>query len=247
MTELSRTIPRHDMSRPTQELGLEVIRNLSDPARAAAESLLAESLRDRWSHVQRVAATAGELADAVGLSQAERDLAVASAWLHDVGYAPALLRSLDSRCLGPTGFHPLDGAVYLYAEGWPDDLVGLVAHHSLADVEALHRGLEPELVQYPDRPGLVRDVLWVADLTSGPRGQGLTVDERLTDVVLRYGRDHLVSECMVVVAAAAARRLHGRADAGGRRSVALSVAMGAWLVADPASLAANPAAGRPSR
>ena len=107
--------------------------------------------------------------------------------------------------------------------------------------------LEPELAQYPDRPGQVRDVLWVADLTSGPRGQGLTVDERLTDVVLRYGRDHLVSECMVVVAAAAARRLHGRADAGGRRSVALSVAMGAWLVADPASLAANPAAGRPSR
>jgi hypothetical protein len=70
----------------------------------------------------------------------------------------------------------------------------VVAHHSLADVEALHRGLEPDLAQYPDRPGLVRDVLWVADLTSGPRGQRLTIDERLTDVVLCYGRDHLVSE-----------------------------------------------------
>lgn len=234
MTQLSRAIPQLDSTRPTQELGIEVTRSLSDPARAAAQSLLAESLRDRWSHVQRVAATAGELADAVGLSQAERDLVVASAWLHDVGYAPALLLSLDSRCLGPTGFHPLDGAVYLYAEGWPDDLVGLVAHHSLADVEALHRGLEPELSQYPDRPGLVRDVLWVADLTSGPRGQRLTIDERLTDVVLRYGRDHLVSECMVVVAiaaTAAARRLHDRADADGRRSVALSVAMGAWPAA----------------
>jgi hypothetical protein len=53
-------------------------------------------------------------------------------------------------------------------------------------------------------------------------------------VVLRYGRDHLVSECMVVVATAAtaaARRLHAHADAGGRRSVALSVAMGAWPAA----------------
>ncbi len=231
MKELSRSILELIPTRSVQATETEVSRNLTTPARAAAESLLAGSLPGRWAHVQRVAASAGELADAAGFSRAERDLAVAAAWLHDVGYAPDLRASLTSRSLGPTGFHPLDGAAYLYAEGWPDDVVGLVAHHSLADVEALHRGVEPELVQFVDTPGPVRDVLWVADLTSGPKGQRLTIDERVDDVMLRYGREHLVSECMVLVATAAkaaARRLHARADVAGRRSVALSVAMGAW-------------------
>jgi len=43
-------------------------------------------------------------------------------------------------------------------------------------------------------------VLWVADATSGPDGQQVSIDERLADVVTRYGPKDLVSRCMHAVA-----------------------------------------------
>lgn len=44
------------------------------------------------------------------MSENDRDLLVAAAWLHDIGYAPELR---------DTGFHPLDGARHLEALGAP--------------------------------------------------------------------------------------------------------------------------------
>lgn len=68
-----------------------------DTPQGAAE--LAESvlppLGNRWLHTQAVAARAREVSAAV--SEDERDLLVAAAWLHDIGYAPELRE---------TGFHP---------------------------------------------------------------------------------------------------------------------------------------------
>ncbi|MFD6855509.1 HD domain-containing protein [Streptomyces diastaticus] len=55
------------------------------------------------------------------VSEADRDLLVAAAWLHDIGYAPELR---------DTGSHPLDGARHLESLGAPARLVRLVAHHS---------------------------------------------------------------------------------------------------------------------
>lgn len=48
---------------------------------------------------------------------------LAAAWLQDIGYA---------REVATTGFHPLDGAVYLHGAEWPARVVSLVAHHSCA-------------------------------------------------------------------------------------------------------------------
>jgi len=167
---------------------------LAPAAERAAHALLALALPRRWAHVQRVAATAAELLESLPLDDAGADLAVAAAWVHDIGYSPALT---------VTGFHPLDRAVWLTAHGWPPALVGLVAHHSLADLEAGHRGHTTALAGHLDSPGLVRDVLWVADATSGPDGRPVTIDERLADVVDRYGPEDLVSRCMCAVADAA--------------------------------------------
>lgn len=188
-------------------------------AQQTAESLLCDDLPARWAHVQRVAATAEDLA----LDLAQRDaldpeavtLAVTAAWLHDLGYARGLIT---------TGFHPLDGAMWLREHGWSPDVTGLVAHHSLAIVEATRRGVDGELRDFVDEPGLVRDVLWVADATSGPTGEVVTINARLTDVIARYGPDHLVSQCMVDVAAAALaaqQRLEARCvDGAGDRATA---------------------------
>src|SRR4051794_39931463 len=111
------------------------------PPRAAAlgERLLAP-LGRRWRHVEGVARRAGTLSSLA--SAEERPAVVTAAWLHDVGYAPAIV---------VTGLHPLDGARYLRSEGWPELVVCLVAHHTGAEVEAEERGLSGELAEF-DRP-----------------------------------------------------------------------------------------------
>ena len=80
-----------------------------------AEELLAP-LGDRWAHVQGVVRQAQEVAAV--LPAEEREVLVAAAYLHDLGYAPALVE---------TGSHALDGACHLRALGH-ERLDGLVAY-----------------------------------------------------------------------------------------------------------------------
>lgn len=84
---------------------------LTDAASGVAREMLS-ALGDRWLHTRAVAARAEAIAGTVTLE--DRDLLVAAAWLHDVGYAPPLVE---------TGFHPLDGARFEAAErGLTDQL-----------------------------------------------------------------------------------------------------------------------------
>lgn len=161
---------------------------LSRNARVLAERHLAIALPQRWRHSQAVAAAAAEYAANAGLSP---DTVVAAAWLHDVGYAPDL---------ADTGFHPVDGARYLRREGWPEEVVNLVAHHSCSRVEAGLRGLTAALAEFKDISGPHRDVLWASDATTGPDGARLDVEDRISEVVERYGRDSLVARCMLLIA-----------------------------------------------
>jgi hypothetical protein len=159
-----------------------------DDARLVAHEQLAEALPRRWRHVQAVAAETERLSEAINL---DRRRLVSAAWLHDVGYSPAI-----ARC----GFHPLDGARYLRSAGWPDEVCGLVAHHTAARVEAEHRGVAaPLCAEFADYPGPERDALWSADATTGPDGQRLSLEERVAEVVQRYGADDLVARCMLAI------------------------------------------------
>src|SRR5262245_35067783 len=108
-----------------------------DLARAAAELLL-DSLADRWAHTIAVAQRAQELA--ITVDPADRELLLAAAWLHDIGYSAALRT---------TGFHPLDGATYLRQHGWPERICGLVAYHSGALFIARAQDLDHMLDRYP--------------------------------------------------------------------------------------------------
>ncbi|GAA5112779.1 HD domain-containing protein [Haloechinothrix salitolerans] len=158
---------------------------------ADVTALLAESARvaehfvaplgQRWTHVQSVARAAEALS--VTVDGADASLLVAAAWLHDIGYAPAL---------AATRFHPLDGARYLRDEGWPERVVNLVAHHSGARFEAAERGLEAELSAFPLEDSPVMDALLMADLTTGPDGSKLRYRERIAEILSRYPADHPV-------------------------------------------------------
>ncbi len=80
-----------------------------------AEHHLAE-LGDRWEHVRACGRLAGSLVYC-GLVEDEVATATATAtWLHDVGCAPELRQ---------TGFHSLDGALFLREAGAPATIVGL--------------------------------------------------------------------------------------------------------------------------
>jgi hypothetical protein len=72
----------------------------------------------------------------------------------------------------------------------------LVAYHSASWWDAKLVGLCDELSQFQDERSAVRDALWWADMTTGPDGQLMTFDERMTEVAERYGPDHVVSKAI---------------------------------------------------
>ena len=117
----------------------------------------------------------------------DADLLVAAALLHDVGYAPSLDR---------LGFHAVDGARFLRAQG-QERLARLVAHHSGARFEAEERALVEELAAFPVEDGLVMDALIFADMTTGPTGQPMTLDQRIEEVRRRYPPDDPVHRAIV--------------------------------------------------
>lgn len=134
----------------------------NDPARSAHVDAVAQ-LAERVAHV---------------LAPTAQFPVVAAAHLHDIGYSAQLNR---------TGFHPLDGANFSRAEGFPELVVGLVAHHTGAWSEAIERGLHEELAMFRPPPKLLLDILTYADLHCGPSGHPVSPRRRLAEVLGRYG------------------------------------------------------------
>ncbi|WP_067483291.1 HD domain-containing protein [Actinomadura hibisca] len=118
------------------------------------------------------------------------DLLEAAAWLHDVGYAPDV---------SATGFHPLDGARFLRDVHHADEhLCRLVAHHSCAVVEAQERGLASELTtEFGTEAPELTDSLIYCDMTTSPDGEHLPVEQRLTEILARYGDGHPVARFII--------------------------------------------------
>jgi hypothetical protein len=168
----------------------------------------------RWRHVQAVAARATQIS---WLPLVDQDQLIAAAWLHDIGYAPAA---------AVTGFHPLDGGRYLRRLGSvPERIIALVAHHSSAITEADERGLADDLLaEFEREESPTADALWYADMTTGPDGQHLEVSERLDEIRLRYGPEHVVTRFIDRAQGdlvAAVQRTQARIAAAGRTVTAV--------------------------
>jgi hypothetical protein len=148
-----------------------------------ARTLLEVPLPRRWAHVQGVAAQARSLASILG---DDADLLEAAAWLHDIGYTPEL---------ADTGFHPLDGARYLRDVQLADPMLcRLVANHSCAILEAEERGLADVLSsEFPSPDPKLNDALAYCDMTTTPTGDVVSVHDRLSEIVERYGPQDVVT------------------------------------------------------
>jgi len=149
-------------------------------SRSATADLLHGLTPTRHRHsleVARKAAHAGaDLIDTRHLA----DL-VTAAQLHDIGYRDDLRQ---------TGFHPLDGAAALRSQGYSDLTCHLVAHHTGAIHEAHTRGIPDQAYghySYPeDIAAPLRAVLAWADLTTGPDGTTVKVEQRIAEILQRY-------------------------------------------------------------
>jgi HD superfamily phosphodiesterase len=159
---------------------------LADWAEDTARTILQVPLPRRWAHTQGVAAQAWTLKSILGK---DADLLAAAAWLHDIGYAPDLV---------DTGFHPLDGARYLGDTPQANELLcRLVAHHSCAVIEAAQRGLDRTLLrEFAPIDGELADALTYCDMTTGPDGQRMSIEQRLEEIRSRYAPDHPVSRTL---------------------------------------------------
>jgi putative nucleotidyltransferase with HDIG domain len=155
-------------------------------ARDLAEQLLAEPLPRRWAHSQGVGRRGESLADVLG---DDAELLAAAAWLHDIGYAPNLVK---------TGMHQLDGARYLRDVAGADPRIcSLVAHHTCACIEARNRGMQTELEEeFPHVGGLLADALTYSDMTTTPDGEATDAEDRLAEILARYGDGTLVFDTM---------------------------------------------------
>jgi hypothetical protein len=138
---------------------------------------LLSGLGDRWTHVQEVAAKAHQVSAV--LAPEDRPYLVAAAWLHDIGYAPQLDK---------LGFHPVDGARYVRQQG-QERLASLVAYHSGARFEAEERGLVEALTEFEPEDGPLLDALTYADMTTGPAGERVDLEERIAEILERYPPD----------------------------------------------------------
>lgn len=173
-------------------------------ARALAAGQLS-AMGERWQHVEAVGVTCEALVVQHGIPA----YVGCAAWLHDVGYAPALALS---------GFHALDGARFLTRAGAPAEVECLVAHHSGAEFEAAERGLSAQLAEFQWPPPSHLDVLTLVDMTTGPDGQPVSVMNRLEGILSRYERDDPVHRAVsrswddLVASCERAKRALGLAD-----------------------------------
>jgi hypothetical protein len=148
-------------------------------------SSLISPLGDRWLHTKGVVERAQQVGEA--FDEANCELLVAAAYLHDIGYAPELQ---------VTGFHPLDGAYYLLSNN-QERLASLVAYHSEAQFEARLRGLAAELNTIPHEHSAIADALTYCDMTTGPSGLYISFEERLEDIFQRYDEGHIVGQAIL--------------------------------------------------
>lgn len=151
-------------------------------------------LGSRWRHTQGVVARAKALA--LTVPAADREVLVAAAYLHDIGYAPDVSGS-------GSGFHPLDGARWLRARE-QERLACLVAHHSGASFEAQVRGLGTALSEFPEEHSRTADALTYCDLTTDPEGLEVTPAVRLAEIESRHQGDSDVARGMHAAAQALA-------------------------------------------
>jgi putative nucleotidyltransferase with HDIG domain len=149
---------------------------------------------NRYHHILGVVRHMQTILPRLGLEQETKELLIQSAYLHDVGY---------SQQLNQYNFHPLDGAVFAQQAGFPKPVIAAVLFHSEA-IETVEESRNDLLPIYSlnqklldEQDWLFIDLVTYCDVQTSPKGEKVSLDERVRDVVERYGENHPVSQMMI--------------------------------------------------
>lgn len=137
----------------------------------------------RLNHMCRASKMATRIAEQLKLSEKDSRKLITAALFHDVGYSEKLKR---------TGFHPLDGAVFLAHLGVEDEIIETVLWHSstIHDIEVM-----PEIKSYYDhltpRPedSFLLKAVSMCDFRSSPVGEAFSFGQRISELKERYGQE----------------------------------------------------------
>ncbi|MFC7443196.1 HD domain-containing protein [Laceyella putida] len=147
----------------------------------------------RYQHILGTVRRMESLLPDLDVPPAWRSLLVQACFLHDIGYSPSL---------NQYQFHPLDGAIFALSQGFAKPVVAAVLYHSGA--RELADRTRPDLaVSYRENDRFLNkvdrlfiDLVTYCDLHTSPTGEAVSLDERVGDVVRRYGEEHEVSRTM---------------------------------------------------
>lgn len=149
---------------------------------------------NRYHHILGVVRNMKETLPKLDLNEEVKKELIQAAFLHDIGYSPKLNKN---------NFHPFDGAHFAQQAGFPKPVIAAILFHSEAyeTVKETRSDLFPtyslnhDLLDEQDR--LFIDLVTYCDVQTSPQGEKISLDERVQDVVNRYGKTHPVSQMMI--------------------------------------------------
>ncbi len=114
--------------------------------------------------------------------------------LHDIGYSP--------RCVS-TGFHPLDGALYLAATSqFSDTQLYAILMHSDAEELVKYQSettqaLFHDVLKTINKDNSILELVTLADGITDGKGKLVTPQERVADISKRYGEDNYITQIAI--------------------------------------------------
>lgn len=165
-----------------------------------AKSTMYHFLKDnpnRLKHTLQVVDNLKQIASEQGICKPDSYyLLLEAGYLHDIGYSPILNK---------VNFHPYDGYRYLIDNDFPEDVAHLVLHHTYSALLYSMQDKNPILESVYESNTILKvyntllDYLALADMTSSPTGEHITMRERVEDIMARYGVDSAVSQHAIQV------------------------------------------------
>jgi hypothetical protein len=161
------------------------------------ENLLGQYLpqrENRYKHILGVVERMKECLNQIHIDESLKPQLIQAAYLHDIGY---------STKLNVHHFHPLDGAIFAQSAGFSKPVIAAVLFHSGAyeSVKATRPDLDSiythnnQLLDEQDQ--LFIRLVTYCDLHTSPTGEKISFEERIRDIVNRYGEEHEVSQFML--------------------------------------------------
>ncbi|MBA4495291.1 HD domain-containing protein [Paenactinomyces guangxiensis] len=148
----------------------------------------------RYQHILGVVHSMESLLPQLNIPNDWKPSLLQACYLHDIGYSPQLNKY---------NFHPLDGAIFAYHQGFSKSVVAAILFHSCSFEQVqqtrhdLNNIYQENHTLLDEQDKCFIDLVTYCDLHTSSSGQFITYLKRIQDVVDRYGPSHEVSRLML--------------------------------------------------